>query len=234
MGSIEKLPHKTNDMLTLNAKNLTLEQVHRLLGFCKLPSSTFSFSSLLDLDQITQLEQEELTRIRDDFEQYLTRGKVSEGLVKALTTLPLMRLAGFYHYPISLSLEEGIEQIKIEDEDTEIAGRLDILAVNHAIPLDSDRNQDRTFFWVLLVESKNSRADALTGLSQLLTYAYKSLESQAFIWGLTTNGLSYRFVYMQRGTPPTYHVMPELNLIDSDRALQLLQIFKAICKSVEV
>jgi hypothetical protein len=39
-------------------------------------------------------------------------------------------LAGFYRPPIKLSLEESIAEINIEDEDTTITGRIDILAVN--------------------------------------------------------------------------------------------------------
>ncbi|CAN1213147.1 hypothetical protein TUMEXPCC7403_23280 [Tumidithrix helvetica PCC 7403] len=54
-------------MLTLNAKNLTLEQVHRLLSFCKLPSR--AFSTLLNLESINQPEQEELAQTREDFDR---------------------------------------------------------------------------------------------------------------------------------------------------------------------
>lgn len=39
-------------------------------------------------------------------------------------------MAGFYRPPIKLSLEESIAEINIEDEDTTITGRIDILAVN--------------------------------------------------------------------------------------------------------
>jgi hypothetical protein len=52
-----------------------------------------------------------------------------------------------------------------------------------------------------VIEAKNSSVEALEGLPQLLTYAYKSLEHQEAVWGLTTNGLSYRFMYLQQGTP---------------------------------
>ncbi len=83
---------------------------------------------------------------------------------------------------------------------------------------------------ILVVETKNSLAGAFTGLPQLLTYAYKSLENQQSVWGLTTNGLRYQFVYLQQGNPSTYQLLSELNLIDSERSLQLLQVLKAICK----
>lgn len=73
-------------MTTLNAKNLTLDDVYRLLQFEKLPNG--SFAPLLSLEPLTEFEQQELTQIRDDFDYYLRASKVSEGLVKALTTFP--------------------------------------------------------------------------------------------------------------------------------------------------
>lgn len=210
-------------MTLLNARNLTLEDVQRLLGFQE--NYNDSFSSLLSLESLTDLEQQELLQIRDDFRRYLTAGKVSEGQVKFLVIAPLMRLAGFYSYPIQIKLEEHISEIQIEDEDTRITGRLDILAVNKVKKL-----AEKTFFWVLLIESKNSGVSPFEGLPQLLTYAYESLQRQNSIWGLVTNGQYYQFVYIQQGNPTTYYMMPLLNLMESNRAVVLLQVLKAICQ----
>ena len=101
---------------------------------------------------------------------------------------------------------------------------MDILAVNKATPTITGIP-----FWILVIETKNSLAEVFAGLPQLLTYAYKSLEHQTSVWGLTTNGLRYQFVYLQSGTPPTYQLLPELNLIEPERTIQLLQVLKAIC-----
>ncbi|NES24566.1 MAG: restriction endonuclease subunit R, partial [Symploca sp. SIO3E6] len=78
------------------------------------------------------------------------------------------------------------------------------------------------------IETKNSTVNALEGLPQLLTYAYRRLEEQSGIWGLTTNGLNYQFVYIQPGNPPTYQLFPELSLIRPEQSMQLLQVLKAI------
>jgi hypothetical protein len=101
---------------------------------------------------------------------------------------------------------------------------MDLLAIRKAPSLDQPD------FWVLVVESKESGADAMQGLAQLLTYAYGSLAQQQTVWGLTTNGISYRFVQIEAGQPPRYWVMPELNLLDTRSAKQLLQVLKAICQ----
>lgn len=208
-------------MTTLNAKNLTLNEVHQLLKLEELFSDR-SFATLLSLEPLTEFEQKEIAQIREDFRYYLRAGKVLEGQVKLLVLAPLLRLAGFYSYPIQINLEQDIADIVITDEDTTITGRLDILAANQAKTASA-------YFWILVIETKNSQIDALAGLPQLLTYASSSLEQQKSVWGLTTNGVSYRFVYLEAGNPSTYQLMPEVNLIDSERAVQLLQILKAIC-----
>ena len=97
-------------------------------------------------------------------------------------------------------------RINIVDEDTEITGRFDILAVNKTLPTTTDIP-----FWVWVIECKNSEVDPKGGWPQLLTYAYKSLDRQPCVWGLTTNGSRYQFVYIQQGNPPIYQLMPFLN-----------------------
>lgn len=212
-------------MTTLNAKNITLSEVHRLLKLGKLPNG--AFTPLLALEQLTELEQQELAQIRSDFDYYLSEGRVLEGLVKALTTFPLLRLAGFYRPPIAISLEEEIANITIEDENATITGRLDILAVNKSQTTTAD-----AYFWVLVIESKNSDIAPSAGLPQLLTYAHKSLEHQQSVWGLATNGELYQFVHIQQGEPSTYQLMPILSLMDAEPSVQLLQALKAICKLI--
>jgi len=212
-------------MTTLNAKNITLSEVHRLLKLGKLPNR--AFTPLLALEPLTELEQQELAQIRSDFDYYLSEGRVLEGLVKALTTFPLLRLAGFYRPPIKISLEEGIAEIIIEDEDTAIAGWLDILAVNTSQTTTAD-----AYFWVLAIESKNSSVAPSAGLPQLLTYAHKSLERQESVWGLATNGELYQFVYIHQGDPSTYQLMPILSLMDTEPSVHLLKVLKAICKRI--
>ncbi|HEY9909910.1 MAG TPA: hypothetical protein V6D18_20140 [Thermosynechococcaceae cyanobacterium] len=204
-------------MVTLAAKDLSLNEVHHLLNLQRRDGQPFS--DLLSLEPVTETEQQDLRQIRDDFGDYLNVGRVLEGQIQFLVVAPLLRLAGFYRLPIYISLEQGIAPIEILDEDTKITGRMDLLAA---------RQDNLTRLWVLVLETKNSASEALNGLPQLLTYAFTSLEQQQSVWGLTTNGLSYRFVYLQAGDPATYHIMPELNLIDDDRALQLLQILKAV------
>ena len=60
-------------MTTLNASQLTLDDVHRLFGFQEQFNG--SFTPLLSLEPISELEQQELIRIWHDFKPYITTGK---------------------------------------------------------------------------------------------------------------------------------------------------------------
>lgn len=206
---------------TIDAGKLSLKDVHRLLNLEREPSK--SIASLLSLQHLTENEQQHLDKICNNFYEYYLEGKISEGEVKFLAIAPLTWLSGFYKSGITISLEENIAEISIADEDKIIKGRMDILVVNK-----TTANTITTPFWILVIETKNSSVEALEGLPQLLTYAFKSLEHQESVWGLTTNGLRYQFVYLQQGNPVTYQLLPELNLIDSERSPQLLQVLKAI------
>lgn len=207
-------------MPTLDSSKLSLKDVHRLLHLKEQLNG--SFSTLLTLDSLTEFETQELLQIRKDFRNYLTDAKVSEGLIKFLTVAPLLRLAGFYRYPIKLTMEDSIE-IAVEDEEITITGRLDILAVNTEIKTNNIP------FWILVIEAKNSAIEVRQGLPQLLTYAFKNLEQQSSVWGMVTNGLQYLFVHLRQETL-TYELMPELYLLDAERSIKLLQVLKAICQ----
>ncbi|MEH1997835.1 MAG: restriction endonuclease subunit R [Nostoc sp.] len=207
---------------TLDASNLRLKDVQSLLKLTEQLND--SFRSLLSLENITEFEQQELQVIRNIFREYYSEGKISEGQIKFLFLAPLMKLAGFYHSSIKITLEENIANISVEDEDTNIKGRMDILAVS--------KTQERivTTLWILVIESKNSSFNALEGLPQLLTYAYKSLENQTSVWGVTTNGMDYQFVYLQQGNPPIYKLLRKLDITRSESSIELLQVFKSICQ----
>lgn len=213
--------------LTVEASSRSLNDVHRFLKLEEL--STASFTEFLNLEPLTEFEQQDLLRIRNDFRRYLRLGKISEGLVKFLTLAPWMRLAGFYDVPIRLTMEDSIAMPAavnnaVEDEDRRITGRMDILAIN------SPQSNIAPPFLVVVIETKNSAIDVGEGLPQLLTYAFKSLNQQPSVWGLVTNGLRYQFVYLTHNQQPNYQLMSLLNLNESPDAIELLQVFKAICK----
>jgi hypothetical protein len=214
-------------MVLLRAHELTLKSVHNRLGFVRGYADGFE---PLVLAALEEAEVRELLDIRSQFDRYLVEGSVLESQVRLLAVNPLLRLSGFHQAPITIRVEEAMTSGRsktiapIDLLDSRITGRMDLLAIRKSQSLAQPD------FWVLVVESKESGADAMQGLAQLLTYAYGSLAQQQTVWGLTTNGISYRFVQIEAGQPPRYWVMPELNLLDTRSAKQLLQVLKAICQ----
>jgi hypothetical protein len=207
-------------MVTLKARELKLQDVHSLLGYEPLLDG--KFEDYLQLPDLDPDDRSALEDIRATFFRYLNRAKISEGQARELSVSPLLRLAGYHQPPIYLEIEEEIDRIDIEDQDTHIVGRLDIVAVRQ-------ETTSRTIpLWILVVESKNTEASETVGVAQMLSYAYRSLDRQNNVWGLVTNGLNYRFFYIQKPDRLTYQYMPSLNLLDLDSAPKLLQILKAI------
>ncbi|BAZ14957.1 hypothetical protein NIES4071_68270 [Calothrix sp. NIES-4071] len=208
---------------TIDASNLTLEKVQALLNYEEQYNS--SFTSLLTLESLTEFEQQELEEIRNLFRSYYAAGKISEGQIRFLFLAPLLRLAGFYTPRIKILLEEKIADVLVEDENTLIKGRMDILAFNKQI-----KKKEVAPFWILVIETKNSSINASEGLPQLLTYAYDAIKEQSSIWGLSTNGMDYQFVYIQQANPPVYQLLPKLDITRPDSSIELLQVLKAIRK----
>lgn len=208
-------------MTLLNAKNLSLEDVHRRFGFQR--GYCDSFEALLPLEPLSDHEQQEIQQTRREFEHHFMSGEPSEGQVKLIAVSPLLRLAGFFQYPLQVVVEEGIARIERMDEDMVITGRFDILAIHR-----TRLTKGNTPFWVLVIESKGGAISPTVGLPQLLTYAYSSLQVQRSVWGLVTNGEYYRFVYAESGESPQYRLLPSLNLMDTRSSGQLLQVLKAI------
>lgn len=206
----------------LDRSQLSILDVHRLLKLKRQRND--SFASQLSLEPLTELERQDLEDICNYIDSYYAMGKLSEGEVKFLILSPLLWLSGFYDPSLIISLEQGIAEIAIEDKNTIIKGRMDILAAQRI------EEPGTVSLWLLVIEAKNSSAAVINGLPQLLTYAYKSLEHQRSVWGITTNGKDYLFVKLQQGNPPIYQVLPELNLARPEHAIELLQILKAICK----
>jgi hypothetical protein len=203
-------------IVTVQANTLSLKDVHQRLGYQRHYAD--QLDQFLTLTNLTPAETTELMNIRSEFDRYLVDGTVLEGQVRVLSVNPLLRLSGFNRSPITIRVETAIAPIELPE--SKITGRMDLLAIR--------TREDGPDFWVLVVESKESGADAMQGLSQLLTYAYSGLQTQQSVWGLTTNGINYQFVQIQAGQPPQYFLLPELSLLHRDSAMLLMQVLKAI------
>ncbi len=77
-------------MTVLQARNLSLEEVHRLLGFEARYGG--SFADILSLDSLDDRDRQDLLKIREDFLAYLPQSKPSEGQVKSLRSNSKFRI----------------------------------------------------------------------------------------------------------------------------------------------
>ncbi|MFS8781050.1 restriction endonuclease subunit R [Synechococcus sp. R55.6] len=204
---------------TRPANTLTLREVHELLGLCR--GDSLEFEEKLDLPPLTEREIEELTQLQELYFSYLADDTLNEGQVKFLFVSPLLKLAGFLSSDIKINLEENIADIIVEEEEGQVAikGRVDLLAI---------RRGARESFWILVIETKGGTVATSLAIAQLLTYAYKGIKNQEFVWGLATNGEDYQFILLQQGSPITYHYLPKLGLLDSKSIHRLLQVLKSI------
>lgn len=159
-------------VVTIQANRLRLKDVHQKLDYERHYAD--QIDEFLTLGDLTEAETTELLKIRSEFDRYLVDGTVLEGQVRVLSVNPLLRLAGFNRFPITIQVEEAIEPIELPE--SKIMGCMDLLAIR--------RGENTPDFWVLVVESKESGADAMQGLSQLLTYVYTGLQQQRSVWDL--------------------------------------------------
>ena len=172
-------------MDVLNAKEPNIRKVEQALHYRRV-GDIGRYSDVLSLETLTDFEQKEVEKISSDFQNHLYSSGVSEGLLKALTTLPLLRLTGFYSLPTELKLEENVAPVVIvvivviEERDQVIKGRYDILSINQGA--STQDAEPKTPFWILVSEAKNSEISHSAGLPQLLVYAHQSLENQTSVW----------------------------------------------------
>ena len=107
-------------MTTLKAKELTLTEVHDLLGIHPKVAST-SFDTCLCLEALTDSEQQEIQQIRHDFYACLSAERVLEGLgapptYQLLPELNLMNPAGAIQL---LQVLKAICKLKYTDQTLE-------------------------------------------------------------------------------------------------------------------
>jgi hypothetical protein len=134
---------------TVQANTLSLKEVHRRLGYQRHYADRLD--EWLTLPDLTPAETAELMNVRSEFDRYLVEGAVLEGQVRVLNVNPLLRLSGFNRAPVTIQVEMAIAPIELPE--SKITGRMDLLAIR--------MREDGPDFWVLVVESKESGADAM-------------------------------------------------------------------------
>ncbi len=73
-----------------------------------------------------------------------------ENSIKLVVLAPLLDLAGFYHKPFRIETETSVD-LAMEDEETIVRGRIDVLVLKHRL-------------WLLVIEAKRAEFSLQVGI----------------------------------------------------------------------
>ncbi|MEH1773028.1 restriction endonuclease subunit R [Nostoc sp.] len=203
----------------IQAHNVSLADLEARFGLQQTESEDFFTEWLDTLPEITDLEKQDLDRIKLHFIRLVKRPPLSEETVKLVILSPLLNLAGFYDEPFYMRGEESIE-ISAEDEGEIIRGRIDILVIQEQ-------------FWLLVIESKRSSFSLLEAVPQALVYMLANPNQDKPTFGLVTNGSDFIFLKLNKVNQPKYAMSDQFTLLKRESELyQVLSVLKNLSQSL--
>ncbi len=205
---------------TIQTTELTLYELRTKFGLQIVEDEQFFREWLDNLPEITEIEKQRLDRVKASYLN-LAEYPMLEEAVKMVVVSPLLDMAGFYLPPFRLITENQV-QIAIEDEETIIKGKIDILVVKER-------------FWVLVIESKRSGISLEAGLPQALAYMLGSPNLDRPVLGMLTNGSNFQFIKLVKENSPKYGLSDAFNLRDRGNELyDVLSIMKRFAEIIIV
>lgn len=195
--------------------NLTLPELEEKKHLKLTADPDFFTEWHQDLPELRNEEKRYLDQVQQEYFDQTRNGQISEGLVKLVVVSPLLHLAGFYRHPFEVKLEEPI-QIEVTEANELWRGRMDALVI-------------KDFFWVLVVEAKNSALGIDRAIPQALGYMLATPHPEQPSYGLVTNGSSFAFLKLVQQPQPHYDVSEVMLLLPGRNALfKVLQVMKQI------
>ncbi|MBD2057859.1 type I restriction endonuclease subunit R [Oculatella sp. FACHB-28] len=200
---------------SLAISNLTLPELEEKQNL-KLTDDPEFFAEWHEaLPELSDEEKRYLEQVQQEYFDQTRMGQISEGLIKLIVVSPLLHLAGFYRYPFEVRLEEPV-QIEVTEANELWRGRIDALVI-------------KDFFWVLVVEAKNSVFGIDRAIPQALGYMLATPHPARLTYGLVTNGSSFAFIKLIQEPQPRYDVSDVMLLLPGRNVLfKVLQVMKQI------
>ena len=203
----------------IQAHNVSHADLEARFGLQQTESEDFFTEWFDTLPEITDLEKQDLDRVKLHFLRLVKRLPLSEETVKLVVLSPLLNLAGFYDEPFYIRGEESIE-ISAEDEGEIIRRRIDVLVIQEQ-------------FWLLVIESKRSSFSLLEAVPQALVYMLTNPNQDKPTFGLVTNGSHFIFVKLTKQNIPKYALSDEFTLLKRKNELyQVLSVLKNLSQSL--
>ncbi len=203
----------------IQAKNVTLRTLIDGFGICLVEDSAFFLEWKQNLPEVSDLDKQQLDRIKAGFVNLLEYMPLLEGVIRMSVVDPLLFLVGFYLPPFYVRSEPSI-QIQTEDEGIIITGSLDALVLKNKL-------------WVLVVESKRASYSVEAGLAQILAYMLASPNQNQPCYGMISSGGSFMFVKLVKGNPPQYAVSKLFGIRESGDLYNVFAILKRFGELVE-
>ncbi len=200
---------------TIPATEVTLRQLKQAFGLQQAQDSTF-FSELSGTHAaLSEAEQQLLDRVKANFAELMEDPPMLENSVKMVVLAPLLDLAGFYHKPFRIETETSVD-VELEDEGTEIRGRIDVLVLKNRL-------------WLLVIESKRSDFAVTRAIPQALAYMLGNPEIAKPTFGMITNGNEFLFLKATRHPKAEYANSKLFSLVNPNNELyRVLQILKRL------
>lgn len=200
------------------ATEVTLRTLKRTLNLQSATDAQFFSEWQGEGEPINDLDQRSLDRVKDNYLDLLEDPPVLKNSVKMVVLGPLLDLAGFYRRPFRITTESSID-IELEDEDSVIRGRIDVLVLN-------------ALLWLVVIESKRSDFAVTRALPQTLAYMLGNPDQERSTFGFITNGTEFLFLKAQRKTIVQYATSRLFSLLNPGNELyQVLSILKHLAKS---
>jgi predicted type IV restriction endonuclease len=205
--------------------SLSLRDLKDRLGLGRDRSDPFFREWLAQVELLSDYEQQVLARLQRNYENIIETNPLEE-VVKLVVIAPLLDLAGFYQPPFSIRTEVATK-LMANDGAQVFTGSIDILVV-----------QQR--FWVLVIESKQSRFDVTSGIPQALSYMLAQPsglgDGGGDRFGMVTNGREVIFLKLnceqtqeKTNQTPIYCQSRVYQVIETEDDLpQILQGLKVI------
>ena len=203
---------------TTQARDISIEDLEDQFDVQVDEHSNFFYEWKKDFAEPTEFEKQRLERLQQNYQNLARRKNFSEESVKMVVLSPLLDLAGFYQAPFGLVTEEPVEIIS-EDEDNIVKGKIDVLVV-------------RKKFWVLVIESKQTRFDVVSALPQAIAYMLDTPDKLNPVYGLLVNGREFVFLKLSHQPKPIYARSFALSIERDEELAQVLSTLKRLRQDV--
>ncbi|MBD2043498.1 restriction endonuclease subunit R [Microcoleus sp. FACHB-672] len=200
---------------TIPIKNVTLHDLKTKFGLQLIENEQFFREWQDNLPEITELEKQQLDRVKASYTNLLYYPPLLENTVKMVVLSPQLDLAGFYLPPFHITSEKSVE-ISLEDEGVSYKGQMDVLTLLEQI-------------WILVIESKQAAFSVETGIAQLLGYMLANPQSGKSTFGLVTNGANFLSIKLVKGQAPQYAMSRMFSLFNPGNDLyDVLSVLKGL------